>query len=94
VPYHMNRLQSLDSKSEICVTLNRSEAIDPKRVIETIPYSHPVFTNAGLAAQARWSEISGRRRTHFCGAYWGYGFHEDGVKSGLRVSERLERVPA
>ena len=89
VTYHMNRLQSLDSKSELCVTLNRTQTIDPERVIETIPYAHPVFTRAGLAAQGRWSEVSGTERTHYCGAYWGFGFHEDGVASALRVCERL-----
>jgi uncharacterized protein len=94
VTYHMNRLQSLDTSAQICVTLNRGDDIDPARVIETIPYDHPVYTHAGLAAQRRWEEISGRRRTHYCGAYWGFGFHEDGVASGTRIVERLERVGA
>jgi predicted NAD/FAD-binding protein len=96
VTYHMNRLQSLDTSAQICVTLNRAEHIDPERVIQTIPYEHPVYTHAGLAAQRRWEEISGRNRTHYCGAYWGYGFHEDGVRSALRVAKRLGRgrVPA
>ena len=94
VTYHMNRLQSLDTSAEICVTLNRGEQIDSERVIETIPYDHPVYTKAGLSAQGRWDEISGSRRTHYCGAYWGYGFHEDGVASAARVCERFERVPA
>jgi predicted NAD/FAD-binding protein len=89
VTYHMNRLQALDSREELCVTLNRTEAIDPARVIATIPYAHPVFTRAGVAAQGRWSEISGHDRTHYCGAYWGWGFHEDGVASALRVCEAL-----
>jgi predicted NAD/FAD-binding protein len=90
VTYHMNRLQALASKSQFCVTLNRSEAIDPSKVIRTIAYAHPVYTAAGAAAQERHEEISGRHtRTHFCGAYWGWGFHEDGVKSGVRVAERF-----
>ena len=88
VTYHMNRLQSLRSRSELCVTLNRTEQIDPESVIATIPYAHPVFTPAGVAAQGRWAEIS-RDRTFYCGAYWGYGFHEDGVVSALRVCEAL-----
>ena len=87
VTYHMNRLQSLDAEPDFCVTLNRTEAIDPERVIGAREFSHPVFTNAALAAQNRWGEVSGVRRTHYCGAYWGYGFHEDGVQSGLRVCE-------
>ena len=90
VTYHMNRLQSLASREELCVTLNRSSAIDPERVIETIQYSHPVFTSAGLAAQQRWREINGVNRTWYCGAYWGFGFHEDGVRSALRVCGELE----
>jgi uncharacterized protein len=85
VTYHMNRLQSLDTGRDYCVTLNRTEAIDPELVIGARELSHPVFTHAALAAQRRFGEISGTRRTHFCGAYWGFGFHEDGVQSGLRV---------
>jgi uncharacterized protein len=93
VTYHMNRLQSLDADRDFCVTLNRSEAIDPEHVIRTIPYAHPVYTTAGVAAQARHHEISGRNRTHFCGAYWGWGFHEDGVRSAVRVAARLGGEP-
>jgi predicted NAD/FAD-binding protein len=94
VTYHMNRLQSLSAEREFCVTLNRSEAIDPERVIKTIQYAHPVYTARGALAQRRHGEISGTGRTHFCGAYWGFGFHEDGVASALRVCERLgARLP-
>jgi predicted NAD/FAD-binding protein len=85
----MNRLQSLRSEREFCVTLNRTEAIDPERIIRKISYAHPVFTADGVAAQKRYAEISGADRLHFCGAYWGWGFHEDGVRSGLRVAERF-----
>jgi predicted NAD/FAD-binding protein len=89
VTYHMNRLQSLDADVELCVTLNRTEAIDPAKVVRTIDYAHPVFTTRGVAAQERHAEISGRERTHYCGAYWGWGFHEDGVVSGLRAAEAI-----
>ncbi|MET0600884.1 MAG: FAD-dependent oxidoreductase [Baekduia sp.] len=90
VTYHMNRLQSLRSDRQWCVTLNRTEAIDPAKIVRTIQYAHPVFTVAGMRAQERVGEISGGRgRTHFCGAYWGWGFHEDGVVSGLRVARDL-----
>jgi uncharacterized protein len=89
VTYHMNRLQSLRAEREFCVTLNRTEAIDPDQVIRKITYAHPVFTAAGVQAQKRVAEIDGQRCTHFCGAYWGWGFHEDGVRSGLRVAERF-----
>jgi uncharacterized protein len=89
VTYHMNRLQSLHADRELCVTLNRTEAIDPATVIRVIPYAHPVYTAAGIRAQARRAEISGRNRTHYCGAYWGWGFHEDGVVSALAVAEHF-----
>jgi predicted NAD/FAD-binding protein len=87
VTYHMNRLQSLQAEQEYCVTLNRSAEIDPARVIRTISYEHPVFTTEGVKAQARAEEVSARNRTSFCGAYWGWGFHEDGVLSALRVAK-------
>ncbi len=89
VTYHMNRLQSLRADREFCVTLNRTAAIDPERIIQTIQYAHPVYTPAGVAAQGRHEEISGHNRTHYCGAYWGWGFHEDGVASAQRVVREL-----
>ena len=91
VTYHMNRLQSLRADREFCVTLNRTEAIDPAAIIRTIAYAHPVYTVDGHAAQRRHLEISGRNRTHYCGAYWGWGFHEDGVESAFRAVEALLR---
>jgi predicted NAD/FAD-binding protein len=89
ITYSMNRLQSLDADRELLVTLNRTEAIDPTRILRRFSYSHPVYTRAGVAAQSRWQEISGRHRTHYCGAYWRWGFHEDGVWSALRVAQAL-----
>jgi uncharacterized protein len=89
VTYYMNRLQSLPCDEHVSVTLNRTSAIDPSRVIRVIPYAHPVYTRAGVVAQARVGEISGVNRTHYCGAYWGWGFHEDGVVSGLRASREI-----
>ncbi len=89
ITYHMNRLQSLRAPHEFCVTLNRTGDIDPEHVIRTIAYQHPMFTPEGIIAQRRFDEISARHRTHFCGAYWGWGFHEDGVVSALRVAERF-----
>ena len=89
VTYHMNRLQALTADREFCVTLNRSDAIDPAKVLQTIRYAHPVFTPEGARAQARHHEISGRNRTHFAGAYWHWGFHEDGVVSAAKVAERF-----
>jgi predicted NAD/FAD-binding protein len=93
VTYHMNRLQSLRAEREFCVTLNRTQAIDPECVIRKLTYAHPVYTAAGVAAQREVARISGHQRTHFCGAYWGWGFHEDGVCSALRVAERLGARP-
>ena len=89
VTYHMNRLQSLDADREFCVTLNKNGTVDEDAVISAREFSHPVFSHAALSAQQRWREISGVRRTHYCGAYWGYGFHEDGVQSAARVCERF-----
>ena len=91
VTYDMNRLQSLSADRQFCVTLNRTEAIDSAKIIRRIDYDHPVFTRAGMAAQHRHGEISGRNRTHYCGAYWRWGFHEDGVWSALRACEQLTR---
>ena len=84
--YDMNILQTLQASREFCVTLNRTEAIDPREIKARFTYHHPVFTTRAPEAQKRHAEISGLNRTHFCGAYWGYGFHEDGVKSALPVA--------
>lgn len=81
--YDMNVLQSIKSSDEFCVTLNRPDDIDSGKEIGRFVYHHPVFTQDAPAAQKRHGEISGVNRTHYCGAYWGYGFHEDGVKSAL-----------
>ncbi len=89
VTYHMNRLQSLRAEREFCVTLNRTEKIDPAKVIRTIAYNHPVYTSGAVEAQRCYAEIGAHNRTHFCGAYWGWGFHEDGVVSALRVAEHF-----
>ncbi|MHC5212464.1 MAG: NAD(P)/FAD-dependent oxidoreductase [Planctomycetota bacterium] len=86
VTYDMNILQGLETPETYCVTLNPSAPIDPAAVIARMTYHHPVFDAAGVAAQARHAEIDGTRRTHFCGAWWGYGFHEDGVQSALAVA--------
>jgi predicted NAD/FAD-binding protein len=89
VTYWMNHLQRLDARRRYFLTLNREEAIDPAKVLRRFTYDHPVYTAAGVAAQHRRAEVSGVQRTHYCGAWWGWGFHEDGVVSGLRVCEEL-----
>ena len=86
VTYYMNHLQRLRADRDFCVTLNRTEAIDPAHIIATFDYAHPVYTAQGVAAQAEHASLGGlERRTHYCGAYWGWGFHEDGVVSALRA---------
>lgn len=83
VTYDLTTLQGLATRTRYLVTLNRDDHIEPAKVIRRIVYHHPVFNSRGLAAQARHAEISGPRRTHYAGAYWGNGFHEDGVNSAL-----------
>ena len=90
VTYWMNNLQRLQAEREYLVTLNRGGEIDPEKVLRRFEYDHPVYTAEGVAAQARHAEISGVRRTHYCGAYWGWGFHEDGVVSALRACEAIK----
>ena len=89
VSYCMNLLQSLQSPEPFVVTLNRSQDIDPAKVIARMRYHHPVYTHASVAAQARRGEISGVNRTWYAGAYWGFGFHEDGLRSGIEVARGL-----
>ena len=87
----MNNLQRLDAERDYFVTLNLADRIDDDAVIERVSYDHPVITHESVAAQARWDEISGADRIHYCGAYWRWGFHEDGCWSALRACERLLR---
>jgi predicted NAD/FAD-binding protein len=87
--YWMNSLQNLETETNYFVTINPNDAIDPKRIIKTIAYAHPVYSPKSLKARQRLPKINGQQRTHFCGAYAGYGFHEDGMKAGLAVAENL-----
>jgi predicted NAD/FAD-binding protein len=89
--YDMNTLQSLEAPVRFLVTLNRAD-IDPAKILRTIHYHHPVYLPAGVAAQKRRAEISGENRTAYCGAYWRYGFHEDGVVSAEWALEDLARM--
>ena len=91
VTYWMNNLQRLDAERDYFVSLNLGGRIEDDHVIEAIQYEHPVITHASVSAQARWSEISGADRVHFCGAYWRWGFHEDGCWSAIRACEPLLR---
>jgi predicted NAD/FAD-binding protein len=87
--YNMNILQGLETSRDYCVTLNNTAAIDPDRVIRVIGYEHPVFTTRAVAAQRRHRAVNGRQ-TYFCGAYWRYGFHEDGVVSAIDALRHFE----
>jgi predicted NAD/FAD-binding protein len=91
VTYNMNILQQIRAPHTFCVTLNRPHDIDPARVLKRLTYHHPVYTPAGLQAQARHFDLNGVNRTYFAGAYWRYGFHEDGVVSALAALEHFER---
>ncbi|MFW6754264.1 NAD(P)/FAD-dependent oxidoreductase [Pseudomonas glycinae] len=86
VTYDMNILQGLQSDTTFCVSLNQSAGITPSKVLARFTYAHPQFSLAAVAAQQRWAELDGLHHTHYCGAYWANGFHEDGVVSALRVA--------
>lgn len=88
VTYNMNILQGLDCKEQLCVTLNNSDAVDSSKILKRIHYHHPIYTTESVAAQARQSEIN-RDGIYYCGAYWRYGFHEDGVVSALAALEQF-----
>ena len=87
--YNMNILQTLKSNETYCVTINDSTNIDRSKILKEINYSHPLFTIDSVDAQKRKDEICGKNNTYFCGAYWGYGFHEDGVNSALDVCNKF-----
>jgi predicted NAD/FAD-binding protein len=87
--YHMNRLQNLSTREDYCVTLNDAQSIDQRKILREMTYFHPLYTLEAVRSQVRWAEISGHGHTHFCGAYWFYGFHEDGLNSAIRVAEKL-----
>jgi uncharacterized protein len=89
VTYYLNRLQRLQTDNHYCVTLNRSAAIDPSRVIMRTVTEHPLFTPETLTAQQTLGAVSGQRRTAYAGAHFGNGFHEDGLASGVRAALAL-----
>ena len=91
VTYDMNMLQGLESDTTWCVSLNPGHAVDPAKVVRRIRYEHPLFTTGRAAAQARHAELIRRRGVSLCGAYWGFGFHEDGVRSALAVCAAFGR---
>lgn len=85
VTYNMNILQGLDCSETFCVTLNHTDAIEENKIIKRLNYAHPLFTQAGIAAQKRHTELNSHQRCFYAGAYWRNGFHEDGVVSALQA---------
>jgi len=92
VTYNLTRLQCLPTRRQFLLTLNSTEAVDPQAIVHRTAYAHPVYNFGSLRAQHRHGEINGCRRTFYCGAYWGYGFHEDGVRSAIAVCDALVRT--
>ncbi|UTM60170.1 FAD-dependent oxidoreductase [Photobacterium sp. CCB-ST2H9] len=88
--YNMNILQGLSAPETFCVTLNRTQDIDPEKILRRFTYAHPVFNVASIAAQQQRELINGKQGYWFCGAYWYNGFHEDGVRSALDVVREIE----
>lgn len=86
VTYHMNRLQGLTTQRDYFVTLNRHQAVTKNHILQEMEYTHPQFTTASMATQSELPLLNGPRHTYFCGSYFGYGFHEDAVKSGAAVA--------
>ncbi len=90
VTYNMNILQSLNSEHTFCVTLNQRESIAPDKILREFTYHHPIFSLESIGAQQQRKKICGQRHTHYAGAYWHSGFHEDGVRSGVEVAKRFD----
>ncbi|MCY1314139.1 hypothetical protein D9M70_647470 [compost metagenome] len=82
----MNILQGLDAPVTFCVSLNQGAAVDPAKVLARFEYAHPQYSHAAIAAQSSLESLQGQQHSYFCGAYWGNGFHEDGVVSALKVA--------
>lgn len=93
VSYCMNLLQNLDAPEPLLVTLNCTDRIEAAKILQRRTYHHPVYTPASLAAQKRRAEINGRNNTWYAGAYWGWGFHEDGASSAQDIVARLSMAP-
>ena len=92
--YDMRRLQGLDAPRPFLVTLNPDGPVADGPVRRDLEFAHPIYTADAPAAQARNEELGRGLRTHYCGAYWGHGFHEDGVNSALAVCRRIEAIGA
>jgi predicted NAD/FAD-binding protein len=87
--YHMNRLQNLKASKDYLVTLNPTRGIKDEFIIKKIHYTHPLYSFSAFESQKELSKLNGANHTFFCGSYFGYGFHEDGVKSALEVGKHF-----
>ncbi len=90
VTYNMNILQGLSTPHTFCVTLNQKEAIAPSKILREFTYHHPIFSTESIKAQQQRDLICGQQHTHYAGAYWHNGFHEDGVRSAVEVAQRFD----
>ena len=88
--YWMNLLQGLPIKTNVFSTLNSSHRIDPKKILKERTYEHPIFTADSVAAQKQKALINGQQNTYYVGAYWGWGFHEDGARSAYETAELIK----
>jgi predicted NAD/FAD-binding protein len=91
VNYYMNLLQNIDCSEPLIVSLNQSEHIDDDKKLKTMYYQHPVYTVNTMSAQSRRAEIQGKNNSYFCGAYWGWGFHEDGARSAVEAVSQFKK---
>jgi predicted NAD/FAD-binding protein len=89
VTYDMTSLQHLGTSSPVLVSLNATDQIDPDTILQRFTYEHPIYDMESVAARQSWGEINGQHSTYYCGAYWGYGFHEDGVRSAADMVDAL-----
>jgi predicted NAD/FAD-binding protein len=87
--YDMNRLQGLETSHRYLVSLNRRQPVKPEALVMETTYTHPMYTSAAMATQPRLTELNGHRNTYFCGSYFGYGFHEDAVRSAVLMARKM-----
>jgi predicted NAD/FAD-binding protein len=89
ISYHMNRLQALGAHNDYFISVNPPLDLDDDRIISEFEYAHPQYSVKSLGAQKTLRAINGSNRTHFAGAFFGHGFHEDGFQAGLNVAMEL-----
>jgi predicted NAD/FAD-binding protein len=90
--YLLNRLQPLPFNDSVVVSLNPVQPVAEQHVLGSYDYEHPVFDLIAIQAQKQVAALQGQRGTYYCGAWTGYGFHEDGLKSGLDVARRIQQT--